>query len=152
MVIRTDEAGSLKSILNIWTTFQRVFFQEKEDKIYEGLTTQISEWWTEMFQGSALTVGQSFTIRFGSQVFKTMRVEELIKNRKVAWRVEDALIDLPELVNKKEWVNTRIIWDLSTSSNRTFLKMTHMDLTQRQSVTTYVRADGKAFFTASTSS
>ena len=108
-----------------------LIFQEKEDKIYEGLTTQISEWWTEMFEGSARTVDQTFTIRFGSQVFKTMKVEELIKNRKVAWLVEDALIDLPELVNKKEWVNTRIIWDLSTRSDSTLLKVTHMGLTSK---------------------
>jgi len=71
-----------------------LIFQEKEDKIYEGLTTQISEWWTEMFEGSAR-------------------------------------IDLPELVNKKEWVNTRIIWDLSTRSDSTLLKVTHMGLTSK---------------------
>jgi len=108
-----------------------LIFQEKEAKIYEGLTTQINEWWTEMFEGSARAAGQTFTIRFGPQVFKTMRVEELIKNEKVVWRVEDALIDLPELVNKKEWVNTRIIWDLSTSSDGTLLKVTHMGLTPK---------------------
>lgn len=104
-------------------------FQQKEDKIFQGLTTQINEWWTEMFEGSGRTVGQTFTIRFGSQVFKTMLVEELITNKKVAWRVQDALIDLPELVNKREWINTRIVWDLSTHQNGTLLKVTHIGLT-----------------------
>lgn len=106
-----------------------IFLEAKEDKIYKGLTEQICEWWTDTFEGSARETGQSFTIRFGSQVFKTMRVEELIRNRKVTWRVEDALIDLPELVNKKEWVNTRIIWDISPAPGRTFLKVTHIGLT-----------------------
>ncbi|WP_407429422.1 SRPBCC family protein [Arcticibacter sp.] len=106
-----------------------LIFQEKEDKIYDGLTTYISAWWTDMFEGSANMEGQTFTIRFGPQVFKTIRVEELIKNKKVAWRVVDALIDLPELGNKKEWVNTRIIWELSTHSNGTALRVTHIGLT-----------------------
>lgn len=82
-----------------------------------------------MFEGSGRAAGETFTIRFGSQVFKTMLVEELIKNKKVAWRVEDALIDLPELVNKKEWINTQIVWDLSTHLNGTLLKVTHIGLT-----------------------
>lgn len=106
-----------------------VILQARDDKIYDGLTQKISEWWTETFEGSAEHAGQTFTIRFGSQVYKTMRVEELIRNKKVIWRVEDALIDLAELVNKKEWVNTRIIWDISATSDGTFLELTHIGLT-----------------------
>lgn len=106
-----------------------ITLQARDDKIFEGLTGQISEWWTEMFEGSAKEVGQTFTIRFGPEVFKTMRVEELTRNKKVIWWVDDALIDLAELVNKKEWVNTRIIWDISTIQNGTSLKVTHIGLT-----------------------
>lgn len=101
----------------------------KDDQIYKALTNHIRDWWTEMFEGSAEEVGNTFTIRFGSQVFKTMRVEELIQNRKVAWRVNDALIDLPDLVNKEEWINTVIVWDIWARSDGADLRVTHIGLT-----------------------
>jgi len=106
-----------------------VILQVKDGLIYDGLTHQISQWWTETFEGSAHEEGQTFTIRFGSQVYKTMIVEKLIKNRNVIWRVEDALIDLDELVNKREWINTCIIWDILPTSNGTSLTITHIGLT-----------------------
>lgn len=99
------------------------------DRIYEGLTDLVCEWWTEMFEGSAQEIGDIFTIRFGSQIYKTMKVEELIWNKSVTWRVVDALINLPELTNNKEWVGTQIIWSISPTTNGTNLQLTHIGLT-----------------------
>ena len=101
----------------------------QRDKIYEGLTNLIPEWWTEMFEGSAQKIGEVFTIRFGTQIHKTMKVEELIRNKKVSWLVVDAFIDLPDLANKKEWIDTQIIWNISTTSGKTTLQLTHIGLT-----------------------
>ena len=101
----------------------------QRDKIYEGLTNLIHEWWTEMFEGSAQKIGEVFTIRFGTQIHKTMKVEELIRNKKVSWLVVDAFIDLPDLANKKEWIDTQIIWNISTTSGKTTLQLTHIGLT-----------------------
>lgn len=81
-----------------------------------------------MFEGTAEQPGQTFTIRFGSQVFKTMLVEELVSGKKVVWRVIDALIDLPDLANKTEWINTHMIWDISGTANGTVLQLTHVGL------------------------
>jgi hypothetical protein len=98
-------------------------------KIYDSLTNFLHKWWTEMFEGSAHEIGDIFTIRFGSEIHKTMKVEELILNQSVTWLVVDACIDLPELDNKKEWIDTRIIWTISTSASETTLKLTHIGLT-----------------------
>jgi hypothetical protein len=102
--------------------------QAEEKKVYDGLTKSISEWWSEMFEGAAEQPGQTFTIRFGSQVFKTMLVEELVSGKKVVWHVVDALIDLPDLANKTEWINTYMIWDISGTANGTVLQLTHVGL------------------------
>ena len=99
------------------------------DLIYNSLMNSINEWWTEMFEGSAQKVGDIFTIRFGSQIYKTMKVEELILNHSVTWLVVDALIDLPELDHKKEWIDTQIIWTLSSTAAGTMLRLTHIGLT-----------------------
>lgn len=81
-----------------------------------------------MYEGTAEQPRQTFTIRFGSQVFKTIVVEELIDRKKVVWRVVDALIDLPDLANKTEWINTCMVWDISGSANDTVLELTHIGL------------------------
>lgn len=99
-----------------------------KEKVYESLTLSINEWWSEMFEGTAHEPGQTFTIRFGSQVFKTIMVEELMVGKKVAWSVVDALIDLPDLNEKKEWVNTRILWKISPAASGSVVELTHFGL------------------------
>lgn len=102
--------------------------QAEEKKVYDGLTKSISKWWSEMYEGAAEQPGQTFTIRFGPQVFKTIVVEELIDRKKVVWRVVDALIDLPGLTQKTEWVNTCIVWDIFETTSGTKLDLTHIGL------------------------
>src|SRR5690554_5568646 len=100
-----------------------------EENIYAALTQSIPEWWTEMFEGNAQRPGQTFTIAFGPTVYKTLLVEELVPHNKVAWRVVDALIDLPELRNKKEWIDTQIVWEIYGGSGGTLVKLSHLGLT-----------------------
>jgi hypothetical protein len=43
--------------------------------------------------------------------------------------VTDSLIDIPELDNKTEWINTKIVWEISSNDNQTELHLTHFGLT-----------------------
>jgi uncharacterized protein YndB with AHSA1/START domain len=106
-----------------------IIIQATDNKVFDALTNSITKWWTEMFEGTSNKQGQFFTIRFGTNVFKTMRVEELIENKKVVWNVTDSLIDIPELNNKTEWINTKIVWEISIQDNQTELHLTHFGLT-----------------------
>ena len=106
-----------------------IILQTTDKSVYEALTNSISKWWTEMFEGSSDKQDEKFTIRFGSNVFKTLKVEELIPNTKVVWNVTDSLIDIPELKNKTEWINTKIIWEISRQANQTEIRLTHLGLT-----------------------
>jgi hypothetical protein len=107
----------------------RINFTSTESKIYNSLTKDIPKWWTEMFEGVSNEQGQTFTVRFGSSVYKTILVEELILNKKIVWRVVDSLIDIPDLKNKTEWINTVIIWEISAQQDKTLLTLTHVGLT-----------------------
>ena len=106
-----------------------IILQATEQSIYEALTSSIPKWWTEVFEGTSNVQGETFTIRFGANVFKTLKVEELIPNTKVVWKVTNSLIDIPELKNKKEWINTKIVWEISTQNGNTELSLTHLGLT-----------------------
>jgi uncharacterized protein YndB with AHSA1/START domain len=98
-------------------------------RVYEALTNSIAKLWTENFEGCSDKEDETFTIRFGPNVFKTLRVEELIPNVKVGWRVTDSLINIPELKNKTEWINTKIIWEITSQDNQTEICLTHLGLT-----------------------
>lgn len=110
--------------------FQKtMILQATGSKVFHALTNFIPQWWTETFEGVANIQGETFTIRFGANIFKTMRVEELIPNKKVVWVVTGSLIDLPELINKTEWIDTRIIWEITENDTDTTLLLTHLGLT-----------------------
>ncbi len=98
------------------------------ENVFKSITKEIPFWWTEMFEGVSDKQGDVFTVRFGSSVFKTMQVEELIFNKKVVWVVSDTFIDIPELTNKREWLNTKIIWELETEKTNTIIRLTHIGL------------------------
>lgn len=104
-------------------------FDASTDKVYDALTSKIPKWWTEQFEGTSNRQGENFTIRFGTNIFKTMKVTELSPGKKVVWNVIDSLIDLPELNNKSEWVGTKIEWVISQKENQTQLNLTHYGLT-----------------------
>ncbi|REG76876.1 SRPBCC family protein [Algoriphagus antarcticus] len=106
-----------------------IILQATDKSVYEALTNSIAKWWTEMFEGSSDKQDETFTIRFGSNVFKTLKVEELIPNAKVVWNVTDSVIDIPELKNKTEWINTKIIWEISRQDSQTEICLTHLGLT-----------------------
>lgn len=98
------------------------------DKSYSALAHQIPLWWTEMFEGSSEQTGNVFTIRFGANIHKTMRVKESILSSNIIWEVEDSLIALPELKNHTEWIGTTIVWELVPTGENTQIKVTHLGL------------------------
>ncbi|WP_293300619.1 DinB family protein, partial [Pedobacter sp. UBA4863] len=81
-------------------------------KVFEALTNKIPLWWTEMFGGFANKEGETFTVRFGDNVYKTILVLELAQNEKVVWQVKKSLIAIPELKKQNEWEGTTIVWKM----------------------------------------
>ncbi|MGG1923406.1 SRPBCC domain-containing protein [Chryseobacterium sp.] len=117
--INTNSVENYVHILEVNTT---------ADKVYRALTDEIPLWWTEMFEGSSSEAGNLFTIRFGDNIHKTMRVKELTANTKIVWLVEDSLIALPELKNQTEWIGTTIVWQIEKNKESTQIKLTHIGL------------------------
>lgn len=96
--------------------------------VFSALTLEIPLWWTQMFEGRSNRESDQFTVRFGHQVYKKMRVDTLIQNSKVVWYVVDSRIEIPGLVNQKEWIGTTIIWEIAEREHGTELQLTHIGL------------------------
>lgn len=103
--------------------------QVSPETVYQALTREIPQWWTETFEGDAANEKNTFTVRFGDAAYKTMEVSELVPGSTVSWKVTDALINNPDLNEKKEWIGTAILWDIVASGDTTVLTLTHQGLT-----------------------
>ena len=98
------------------------------DKVFRALTEEIPLWWTATFDGAANKQDDAFTVHFGENVYKAIRIEELSHHSKVIWKVTDSLIAVPGLKNQKEWIGTTIVWEMVPIENSTELQLTHIGL------------------------
>jgi hypothetical protein len=98
------------------------------DKTFTALTEEIPLWWTATFNGAAHQGGHVFTVHFGKDVYKTMRIEYISRPTKIVWKVIDSLIAIPGLDNQTEWIGTAIVWELAPREKNTELQLTHIGL------------------------
>ena len=87
--------------------------------------SRVPDWWTKGFTGAARKVGDTFTVRFG-ETFVDFRVAEVIPETRIVWQVTDC--NLHFIPNKKEWNDTKVVWDISREGESTSIRMTHAGL------------------------
>ena len=89
--------------------------------------SKVQEWWGVTFSGSSEKQNDKFVIEMGGDSFFNMTVAELIPNKKVVWLVTDCY--MPWYSDKKEWLNTKMIFDFTENNGTTSLTFTHEGLT-----------------------
>jgi hypothetical protein len=92
----------------------------------------INQWWSglynETIQGESHQLNDAFTFRAGGGAhYSEQKLIELIPNKKVVWLVTDS--NLSFLHNAKEWVNTRISFELFPEGDKSRVTFTHTGLT-----------------------
>ena len=85
----------------------------------------VTAWWTENLEGSSEKQNDVFTIHFG-ETFVTMKIVESVPDKKVIWNVTDCYI--PWLSDKKEWKDTRMVFEISAEGDSTSIQFTHVGL------------------------
>lgn len=89
--------------------------------------SNIPEWWGITFSGSAKKQNDTFIVKMSGDSFFNFKVTEIIPNKKIVWLVTDC--NMPWYADKKEWTNTKLIFDLTENKGVTELKFTHEGLT-----------------------
>lgn len=87
------------------TIYHRVKIRtDKISKVYDSITTEegLRNWWTEHTEVKP-EVGSIATFRFTPDYHKEMRIDQLVKDKQVAWSC---------VHGDKEWVNTKLTFDL----------------------------------------
>lgn len=96
--------------------------KEAFDKI-----SHVSDWWSLHFEGSSYKFGDTFTVRFKSGDWFTVKINELTPGKKIVWDIIGA--EQTWLEKRNEWVGTRIVWNISQEKNSTKVSMKHLGLT-----------------------
>ena len=91
------------------------------------MISNVSGWWGVTFTGSAEKQGDEFVVKMTGDSFFNFTVIELIPGKRMVWLVTDCY--MPWYSDKKEWANTRLIFDLAENHGVTELNFTHEGLT-----------------------
>ena len=89
--------------------------------------SNIPGWWGITFSGSSEKQNDQFIVKMGGNSFFNFTVAELIPCKRVVWLITDC--NMPWYSNKKEWANTKLIFDLTENNGVTELNFTHEGLT-----------------------
>jgi len=89
--------------------------------------SNVPAWWGVTFTGSAGKQNDTFTIKMGGDSFFDFTVTELIPGKRVVWLVTDC--NMPWYSDRREWANTRLIFDLDENNGITELNFKHEGLT-----------------------
>ena len=90
---------------------------------------RVSEWWAKDYEGSARSVGDVFTVRFGrtfDETFVDFKITDAVPGSKAVWHVTNSY--LPWLKDKTEWNDTNVVFEVSASQSETTVTMTHEGL------------------------
>ena len=89
--------------------------------------SSVPEWWGVSFTGSAEKQGDKFTIKMGGDSFFDLIVTEMTPDKRIVWLVTDCY--MPWFADKREWANTKLIFDLNDNGGETKITFTHEGLT-----------------------
>ena len=84
-------------------------------------------WWSEEIEGSTGKAGETFFYHYKDVHLCKLKLVEDIPNSKLVYLVTDNEFNFTK--DKTEWINSKLIFDLSTEGNNTKIEFTHEGLT-----------------------
>lgn len=85
--------------------------------------TDVRGWWSENIEGSTDLLNAEFLYHYKDVHICKLRIVELVPDKKVVWHVVNNHFNFTK--DKSEWVDTRIIFEISTKDGRTEMRFTH---------------------------
>lgn len=83
-------------------------------------------WWSEEIEGNTAKVGDEFKYHYQDAHSCTMRLVEMVPNKRIAWVVTDNHFSFT--ADKTEWKGTKIVFDIKKKRGKTQVHFTHEGL------------------------
>ena len=89
--------------------------------------SNVPGWWGVTFSGDSEKQYDKFIVKMGGDSFFDFTVAEIIPGKRIVWLITDC--NMPWYTDKKEWANTKLIFDLTENNGITELNFIHEGLT-----------------------
>jgi len=83
-------------------------------------------WWSEEIEGSTAKVGDEFKYHYQTVHTCTMKLVELVPDKRVTWLVTDNYFNFTE--DKTEWQGTKVVFEISRKGDQSEIRFTHEGL------------------------
>ncbi|HTQ27341.1 MAG TPA: SRPBCC domain-containing protein [Puia sp.] len=87
--------------------------------------TRVREWWASDMEGSSAQLNDSFTVHFG-ETFGSFKVVDFLPVQKIVWLTTDGHLHFQK--NQREWVGTRLLFEVTPEGDGSRVEMTHLGL------------------------
>jgi activator of Hsp90 ATPase-like protein len=86
----------------------------------------IRGWWSKNIEGSTARLNDEFTYRFEDMHRCTLKLIEMVPDKKVVWLVLDNYFSFTK--DKKEWTGTTLEFEIAEKKSKTQVHFTHRGL------------------------
>lgn len=83
-------------------------------------------WWSEEIEGSTNKLNETFFYHYKDVHLCKIKLIEVVPNKKLVYLVIENEFNFTK--DKSEWVNSKLIFDISTDSDKTKIQFTHEGL------------------------
>jgi hypothetical protein len=99
--------------------------EQSPEEVFAAINN-VRGWWSEEIEGSTDTLGEEYKYHYKDIHRCTMKLTELVPNKKVVWLVLDNYFDF--IQDQSEWLNTEIRFEISEKDGKTEVHFAHIGL------------------------
>ena len=102
-----------------------ILVDQTPEQVFNAINN-VRGWWSEEIEGNTAKLNDEFNYHYKDVHRCKMKLIEVVPNKKVVWLVTESQLNF--IQEKNEWVNTKIVFEISDINNKTQLRFTHMGL------------------------
>lgn len=90
--------------------------------------TNVRGWWSEEIEGNTAKLNDEFKYHFEDIHRCRMKLEEVVQDKKIVWHVLENYFKPTVVKDRKEWIDTKLFFEISKEGDKTRLTVTHKGL------------------------